>query len=307
MTAPESTGELAALRQRLGRTGIWSPSPGLTGAGLAAAAERNGFGSLWTGGSHTEADAFTELVEQLDASSKLVVATGIASIWARDPSDMRQGADTLATGYPGRFILGLGVSHAPMVEKLGHRYERPYSAMERYLDEMDHPASHPATGEASPAASRAPRVLAALGPKMLQLSCDEADGAHPYFVPVEHTSFARQVLGPGPLLIPEQAVVLESDHGAALAAARAYASFYLTLPNYVSNLHRLGFGDEDTGGAGSDRLIDALIPHGPARVAERVRRHLDAGADHVVLQPLGPDGKFSQADLEPLADAVAGI
>jgi probable F420-dependent oxidoreductase len=306
MTAPEATDRHAQLRQALGRTGIWSTPPGtfgMDGHDLAAAVEKNGFRSLWLGGSHTSPDAFTQLVTLLDGSSRLIVATGIASIWAREASDMRQGADTLARGFPGRFILGLGVSHAPAVEKLGHSYDRPYTAMEEYLDELDHPAGHGEHGSDG----GAPRVLAALGPRMLRLSRDRADGAHPYLTPVEHTSFSRQVLGPEPLLIPEQAVVLETGRSAALAAARAYAARYLELPNYVSNLRRFGFGESDTAAPGSDRLIDAIIPHGPARVAERVRQHLAAGADHVVIQPLGPDGKFAASDLGPLAEALAGV
>ena len=291
---------------------------------------------MWIGGSHLAPDAFTQVVSLLDGSERLIIGTGIASIWGREPSDMRQGADTLVKGFPGRFILGLGVSHAPAVEKLGRTYDRPYSAMARYLAEMDHPAGHPAEPLAEPpagsptepptgsptdlatgsrtgsrtelaTAQRAPRVLAALGPRMLELSRDEADGAHPYFVPVEHTSFARQVLGPAPLLIPEMAVVLEPDRSAALSAARAYVSRYLQLPNYVSNLRRFGYGTEDTDGSGSERLIDALIPHGPSVIAARTRQHLDAGADHVLLQPLGPDGGFSFADLAPLAEALAGL
>jgi len=326
MTTP-GTDNLAALRQRLGSTGIWAPPPERFGADsreLAAAVEKQGFGSLWIGGSHQAPDAFTRVVSLLDGSERLIIGTGIASIWGREPSDMRQGADTLVKGFPGRFVLGLGVSHAPAVEKLGRAYDRPYSAMARYLAEMDHPAGHPAepliepptglhtdlaTGSSTGLASaqRAPRVLAALGPRMLELSRDEADGAHPYFVPVEHTSFARQVLGPAPLLIPEMAVVLEPDRSAALSAARAYVSRYLQLPNYVSNLRRFGYGTEDTEGSGSERLIDALIPHGPSVIAARTRQHLDAGADHVLLQPLGPDGGFSFADLAPLAAALAGL
>jgi probable F420-dependent oxidoreductase len=244
-------------------------------------------------------DAFTQLVALLDGSTKLIVGTGIASIWGRPPSDMRQGADTLSQGFPGRFILGLGVSHAPAVESLGRSYDRPYSAMERYLDEMDHPAGQAADA----AAERTIRVLAALGPRMLELSRDEADGAHPYFSPVEHTSFARQVLGPDKLLIPEQAVVLGDD----ASGARTYAQRYLQLPNYVANLRRFGFGESDTSGSGSDRLIDAIIPHGAPVIAERVRQHLAAGADHVLLQPLGPDGKFAFDDLGPLAEALSSL
>jgi probable F420-dependent oxidoreductase len=307
MTTPDTDKRLTDLRQNLGRTGIWAPPPerfGVAGGDLAAAVEKLGFGSLWIGGSHLAPDAFTQLVGMLDGTTRLIIGTGIASIWGREPSDMRQGADTLAKGFPGRFILGLGVSHAPAVEKLGRSYERPYSAMEHYLAEMDHPAGHAAE---PPAGERAPRILAALGPRMLELSRDEADGAHPYFAPVEHTSFARQVLGLAPLLIPEMAVVLNEDRAAALAAARAYVARYLQLPNYVSNLRRFGYGTEDTDGSGSERLIDALIPHGPSNISERTRQHLQAGADHVLLQPLGADGGFAYSDLAPLAEALAGL
>jgi probable F420-dependent oxidoreductase len=311
MTTPDASDRITALRQSLGRTGIWSTSPeayGVDGRDLAATVEKYGFGSLWLGGSHMAPDAFTKLVALLDGSSSLIVGTGIASIWGREPSDMQQGADTLSEGFPGRFILGLGVSHAPAVESLGRSYERPYSAMERYLDEMDHPAGRNAGGPGEGGrGQRAVRVLAALGPRMLELSRDEADGAHPYFTTVDHTAFARQILGPGKLLIPEQAVVLTEDRAAGLEGARAYAQRYLQLPNYVSNLRRFGFGDADTEGTGSDRLIDAVIPHGSAVIAERVRQHLQAGADHVLLQPLGRDGKFAIGDLAPLAEALARI
>jgi probable F420-dependent oxidoreductase len=306
MTTPDASDRITALRQNLGTTGIWSTPPesyGVAAGDLAATVEKLGFGSLWLGGSHMAPDAFTQLVALLDGSSTLIVGTGIASIWGREPSDMRQGADTLSEGFPGRFILGLGVSHAPAVENLGRSYDRPYSAMERYLDEMDHPAGH----TADTPGDRAVRILAALGPRMLELSRDAADGAHPYFSPVDHTAFARQVLGPDKLLIPEQAVVLTDDRSTALAGARGYAQRYLQMPNYVSNLRRFGFGDPDTEGSGSDRLIDAIIPHGAAVIAERVRQHLQAGADHVLVQPLGPDGKFAPGDLAPLAEALAGL
>ena len=207
MTTPDASDRVTALRRNLGPIGIWSGVPesfGVDGRDLAATVEKHGFGSLWLGGSHMAPDAFTQLVTLLDGTTKLIVGTGIASIWGREPSDMRQGADTLSTGFPGRFILGLGVSHAPAVENLGRSYDRPYSAMERYLDEMDHPSGRSAetpSGAEAPS-QRAIRILAALGPRMLELSRDEADGAHPYFSPVEHTSFSRQVLGPDKLLIP---------------------------------------------------------------------------------------------------------
>ena len=246
MTAPDTADRFAALRQSLGPTGIWAPPPerfGADGRDLAASTEKHGFGSLWIGGSHPAPDAFTKLVGLLDASSRLVIGTGIASIWAREPSDMRQGADTLAKGFPGRFILGLGVSHA--------------------------------------------------------------DGAHPYFVPVEHTSFARQVLGPGPLLIPEMAVVLETDRAAALAAARAYASRYLQLPNYVNNLRRFGYGTEDTDGPGSERLIDALIPHGPSVIAARVRQQGTQRCHRIGLATFWPPSDAQRRCSMPLLNADA--
>src|ERR1700742_1705791 len=163
MTTPDASDRITALRHSLGRTGIWSTPPetyGADGRDLAATVEKHGFGSLWLGGSHMAADAFTKLVALLDGSSSLIIGTGIASIWGREPSDMRQGADTLSEGFPGRFILGLGVSHAPAVEGLGRSYDRPYSAMERYLDEMDHPAGRTATTPGP----RAPPVLPPVPP-----------------------------------------------------------------------------------------------------------------------------------------------
>ena len=179
MTTPDTGDRLTALRQGLGRTGIWAPPPerfGVAGGELAATVAKLGFGSLWIGGSHLAPDAFTRLVSLLDGTSRLVIGTGIASMWGREPSDMRQGADTLAKGFPGRFILGLGVSHAPAVERPGRSCERPYSAMAHYLAEMDHRAGHSAEPPTGP---RPPRILAALGPRMLELSRDEADGTRP--------------------------------------------------------------------------------------------------------------------------------
>jgi probable F420-dependent oxidoreductase len=298
--------ELASLRQRLGRTGIWMPHLErlkIDGAVAAAAIERAGFGSAWVGGGNAEPDAFRRLLPLLEGTERLVVATGIANIWAREPGSMRAGADDLAERFPGRFILGLGVSHAPLVEALGRTYQRPLEAMEKYLGELDHPAGR----GASPEGVLPPVVLAALGPKMLELARESADGAHPYFTTPEHTAFARDILGPQPLLVPEQAVVLGADRSEALAAGRAYTTGYLRMPNYVSNLGRLGFGPEDVAGGGSDRLVSAIVPHGPADVLERIREHLDAGADHVVVQPLGADGTFSAADLESLAAALAEL
>ena len=221
----------------------------------------------------------------LEVTQRIVLATGIANIWNRTPMAMAGVHRTLASAFPDRFLLGLGVSHAPMVEGfLGERYERPLTKMRSYLDAMD----------AVPFMAGAPaveprRVLAALGPRMLALAAERADGAHPYFVPVEHTAAARQTLGQGPLLCVEQAAVLEQDPGAARATAREHMAIYLGLPNYTNNLRRMGFGDDDIGGGGSDRLVDAIVAWGSLdAVAARVRAHHDAGADHVCVQVLGP-------------------
>jgi probable F420-dependent oxidoreductase len=197
---------------------------------------------------------------------------------------MSAGQRTLTSAFPDRFLLGLGVSHGPMVEGfLGERYERPLTKMRAYLDAMDQ-----APFMADAPSTEPTRVLAALGPKMLRLAAERAAGAHPYFVPVEHTAMARETLGSAPLLCVEQAVVLQTDAEQARAAARAHMALYLTLPNYTNNLRRLGFGDDDFDGGGSDRLVDALVAWGDSdAVAERVGAHHQAGADHVCIQVLG--------------------
>ena len=294
------------LRSRLGHVGIWMPPPAWIGADPAATAvaiERAGFTSVWIGGGNATADAFELLRPLLTETERLIVATGIANIWAWQPARLREDAVALARDFPGRFILGLGVSHEPLVTSLGHTYERPLEKMEKFLDELDHPAQHrPEHGEHG---ELPPVVLAALGPRMLTLAAEQTLGAHPYFTPPEHTAFARSVLGRSPLLVPEQALTLAADPAAGRVAARAYAERYLRLPNYTRNLERFGFGPGDLADGGSDRLIDAIIPSGASTAAERVRAHLDSGADHVVLQPLDESGAFPPGQLDPLAQAVA--
>jgi len=227
-------------------------------------------------------------------------ATGIVSVWAWAPAELRTAAESLAADFPGRFILGLGISHAPAVEALGHVYQRPLVKMEKFLDELDHPAYH-GGDRALP-----PVVLAALGPKMLELARDQALRSHPYFMTPEHTRFAREVLGPAPLLVPELACTLAGDPAEGAATARAFAGRYLKLPNYTRNLERFGFGPADFENAGSDRLISQIIPNGPVPLRERIQSHLGAGADHVVIQPLDPGG-FAPATLTSLADVVAEV
>jgi probable F420-dependent oxidoreductase len=213
---------------------------------------------------------------------------GIANIYARDAVAMAAGQKSLAEAYPNRFLLGLGVSHVPLVEQLrGHRYQKPVATMRTYLDAMDQ-----APYQSVPPLTKPVRVLAALGPKMLQLSGERADGAHPYNVNPEHTSKAREILGPQPYLCPEQAVVLESDPDKARGIGRAFLALYLTLPNYTNNFLQLGFDESDFKDGGSKRLVDAIIAWGDLEaIRQRVHAHHSAGADHVCVQVLTADPK----------------
>ncbi len=272
----------------IGRVGIWTfaldMQPAAKAQEAAAEIEALGYGAIWI----PEAlgrEAFTNSALLLAGTRRIVVATGIANMWARDAMAMAAAQATLTEAYPDRFLLGIGVSHAPMVGMRGHSYDKPYSAMLAYLDAMDC-----APFMASPPATKPVRVIAALAPKMLKLAAERAAGSHPYFVPPEHTAYARNILGKGPLLAPEQAVVLETDAAAARQIARGHMVTYLGLPNYVNNLKRLGFTDDDIANGGSDRLVDAIVAWGSVdAIVKRVRAHHDAGADHVCLQVLDPD------------------
>jgi probable F420-dependent oxidoreductase len=209
---------------------------------------------------------------------------------------------TLAEAYPNRFLLGLGVSHVPLVEQLrGHRYDKPIPAMRAYLDAMDQ-----APYQAVPPPSKPLRVLAALGPKMLQLSAERADGAHPYNTTPKHTAQARELLGQGPYVCPEQAVVLETDPAKARAIARKFLAIYLTLPNYTNNWLRLGFRESDFSNGGTDKLIDAIVAWGDLKaVLNRIREHHSAGADHVCIQVLTDDPRtFPLREYRELASAI---
>lgn len=250
--------------------------------GVGALADM-GYGAVWFPEARGK-EAFTHAGMLLAAGTEITVATGIASIWARDAMAAKAAANTLAEAYPGRFMMGLGVSHQRLVREVrGHDYRHPVQAMEAYLDALD-AAPYDAVAPATPA----PVVLAALGPRMLDVAARRTAGAHTYFVPVEHTIEARVRLGPGPLLAVEIAGVI--DHADADAIARAHTSRYLGLENYRNNLRRLGWSDVDLAGPGSDRLVDALVAIGSAEtVAERVRLHREAGADHVCVQLLAPD------------------
>jgi probable F420-dependent oxidoreductase len=273
-----------ALAARLGRVGVWSFALQRISAadeGTAIRAfERLGFPVVWIPESLGSKEVFAHAGMLLSASERAIVAPGIASIYARDPMAMANGAKALAEAYPGRFVLGIGVSHAPSVAMRGGSYGKPVETMRDYLDGMD-AAQYAGPEPAEPV----PLVLAALGPRMLELAAERADGAHPYFVPVEHTPVARQAIGPETCLAVEQTAVLSTDPDEARRIGRAFARHYLALPNYANNLRRLGWSDGDIANDGSDKLIDAVVAWGDVdAIAARVRAHLDAGADHVCVQ-----------------------
>lgn len=294
------------LRQRLGRVGVWSNAPVFAPLEHvrqgAAEVEALGFKALWYPESVPGRESLTTAALLLAATRALSVCTGILNVYARDPVAAKNGARALGEAYPGRFVLGLGVSHAPSVAARGHEYGRPVATMRAYLDALE-AAPYRAPEPPEPV----PVLLAALGPRMLSLAAARAAGAHPYFVPVEHTAFARERLGPGPVLATEVAVCLARSRSEARERAQGYLDTYLGLENYARNLRRLGFGEEDLSGGGSDRALDALVAWGDAdAVRARVRDHLEAGADHVCIQPL-PPGDFQLAQLRELAPALLDL
>ena len=274
----------------MGRIGVWSADPErMTAADagrFANEVESLGYKALWIQESLGSKEVFAHAGILLAATKSLIIASGIANIWARDPVAMANGAKTLAEAYPDRFLLGLGVSHKPSVAIRGGRYQKPLEHMRAYLEAMDKAPFVGPNRDDPPA----PRVLAALGPKMLRLAAERSLGAHPYFVPVEHTSVARKALGGEPLLAVEQAAVVGMDREKVLAAATRHTKYYLALENYSNNLRRLGWSEADLADAGSEQLIDAIVASGDAgAIAERVAAQHAAGADHVCLQVLGGD------------------
>lgn len=277
---------------QLGPIGIWTRQfedhPAAKAREAAAELEELGYGAIWFGEAMGR-EALTHAGLLLAATKRITIATGIANIYARDAVTMAAGQKTLTEAYPGRFVLGLGVSHIPLVEQLrGHRYEKPVATMRAYLDAMDQ-----APYRAAPLATKPVRMLAALGPQMLKLAAERTDGAHPYNVNPEHTAKARAILGGDSLLCPEQAVVLEKDPAKARAIGRAFLGFYLTLPNYTNNFLRLGFTEADFQNGGSDRLIDSIVAWGDqGAIEKRIRAHQAAGADHVCIQVLPEDPRW---------------
>jgi len=300
---------VADFAARIGRVGVWTGqldySPASVVRDAAREVEEAGYGALWTGEA-VGREVLTAAHLLLGATDSLVVATGIANIWARDALAMAAGQLALGEAFPGRFILGIGVSHAPLLDVRGQDYGKPLAFMRAYLDGMDHgyDVYRAVKSEAAP-----PRVLAALGPKMLELAGTRADGAHTYFVPPEHTAKAREILGPGKLLVPEQVCVLSTEPNAAREIARRHTTSYLRLANYRANLARFGFGDDDFADGGNDRLVDTICAWGDVdAVAARVRAHLDAGADHVAVQVLVDDRRgLPRKEWAELAPALLSL
>jgi len=302
----QTTTEGRALAEQFGRVGLWTRQLDIQPAErvrtVIAELEELGWGSLWFWEVFGR-EALTNAGLLLCATQRMVIATGIANIWARDPVAMAAAQRTLTEAYPGRFVLGVGVSHAPIVDARGHRYQRPLDKMRAYLDAMD---AAPWQGPPLPEAPA--RVLAALGPRMLELAAERAAGALLYNTPPEATASARSVLGPGPLLAVEQAVLLEEDPAEARRVARDFIAFYLSLPNNTGAWDRAGLGPKERVEGGSDRMVDTVVAWGgPEVIAERVRAHLDAGADHVCLQVLDPDPNgLPMAGWRALAPALLG-
>jgi probable F420-dependent oxidoreductase len=289
----------------LGRVGVWSGElrdhqDTRLVSDAAAELEQIGYGAIFIPG-RAGGDVLERSELLLAATNATPVAPGILNVWMHDPSDVAKARAEIEQNHPGRFWLGLGISHAPLVDrKEPGLYRKPLTKMRQYLDELDN-ADPPVPPEAC--------FLAALGPKMLELARDRTSGAHPYFVPVEHTSYAREIIGPDRLLATEQAVLLETDPSRAREHARTHVSRYLQLPNYTNNLLRHGLTEEDIAGAGSDRLVDAIVAWGDeAAIAERVKAHLDAGADHVCIQVVGlPDKEPPREQWRRLAPALTAL
>ena len=276
----------------LGRVGIWTSALDLQPMSKAKEAvielEELGFRCIWVPEAVLR-EPFASCGVLLEATKKITMATGIASMYARSAATMNAGWKTLTESFGNRFLLGIGASHEHLVEKL-HKtsYDKPYSAMVEYLTAMDNALFFGAAPTVAPR-----RVLAALGPKMLKLSAEMGIGAHPYFVPVEHTSFARQILGPDALLAPEVAVVFDTNPQTARETARKFMLTYNRLPNYANNLLRLGWKQEDIAGPDkmpSDKMVDAIVAWGTLEtITDRIKAHLDAGASHVSVQVLVAD------------------
>ena len=266
--------EGVSLKPGLGRYGVWTP--GAPKPEQAAQIEELGYGAVWVGASPAADLEFVEPI--LDATETLQVATGIVNVWASPAEEVAASYHRIEDKYPSRFLLGIGIGHPEATQE----YRKPYDVLVQYIDKLD--------------AAKVPTsrlVIAALGPKMLELAARRSAGAHPYLITPEHTGQARNLVGPTVFLAPEHKVVLSTDVDEARAMGRETVEFYLGLSNYVNNWKRLGFTDEDVAEPGSDKLIDAVVAHGTAEaVAARLEEHHERGADHVAIQVLGGSDKL---------------
>ena len=288
---------------QLGRLGVWTGLDGVSaarGLEIARRVERLGYAALWMPESRGR-NVLVHSAFLLAGTEKLIVAPGIANIYARDPMAMAAAQKGLSEQSNGRFLLGVGVSHKPTVSNLrGHTYGKPVATMRAYLQAM-----RGATYLAPPPPEPPLTVVAALGPKMLALAAELADGAHPYNVPPQHTAEARRILGAGKLLCTEQMVVLEQDPSEARRVSRIALARYMQLENYANNWRRLGFSDDDLAGGGSDRFIDANVAWGDEQaIRTRIEEHWSAGADHVCIQPIQLEGDAQKLD-ERVLDLLA--
>jgi probable F420-dependent oxidoreductase len=292
-----------ALRERLGSVGVWSFAfdavPAAAVRRAAADIERLGYPALWVPEGGTSREIFAHLSLLLSSTERITACSGIANVTARHPEAMAGGARTLADAFGERVVLGVGIGHQYTAGRRGLDWADPVGRMEAYLDAMDAARMGP------PPEIPVRRLLAALGPRMLGVAAERALGAHTYFVPVEHTARARTLLGSEPVLAVEQTAIVSGDPTVARGIARPWAADYLELPNYANNWRRLGYGD-DLGDGGSDRLIDAAFAWGDvSSIADRVREHLDAGADHVCVQVIsGRDDDVCLPALRELAGAL---
>ena len=295
--------EQDAVRARLGRVGVWSFAfdalPAAAVRRAAADIEGLGYPALWVPEGGTSREIFAHLSLLLSSTEAITACSGIANVTARHPEAMAGGARTLADAFGERVVLGVGIGHQYTAGRRGQEWADPVGRMEAYLDVMDAARMGP------PPEVPVRRLLAALGPRMLGVAAGRALGAHTYFVPVEHTARARTLLGPVPVLAVEQTAIVAADPAVARGIARPWAADYLELPNYANNWRRLGYGD-DLGDGGSDRLLDAAIAWGDvSSIADRVREHLDAGADHVCVQVIsGRDDDVCLPALRELAGAL---
>jgi len=291
---------------QLGTTGVWyftETMPALEAAEFARRIESLGYSTLWLPETMGR-NPFVHAAYLFTETSRLNIATGIANIYHRHPGMMAQSQKTLAEQSSDRFLLGIGVSHAPIVSDVrGLEYGKPVATMRRYLEDM---AKAPYLS--TPSAKKPLTVIAALGPKMLELAgSDLADGAHPYWTTPEHTHMAREILGPDKLLCVEQKVCLETDPSAARDTCRKAFAMYASLPNYANNWKRLGFSEADIADGGSDKLMDALVAWGDEKtIAERIQAHRDAGATHVCIQPLKSGGALGEVDWALLEACAPG-